>query len=73
MVDGNLGIVERLLRVTILPLAFLVAAFAVGAGSPKGTLPLTMAFILIVTGVVGHCPLRAIVLHGRQQRPTYRA
>ena len=70
MVNGNLGIVERLLRVSVLPLLFLVAAFAIGAGSPKGTLPLTMAFILIVTGLVGHCPLRAIVAHGRHQRHT---
>jgi hypothetical protein len=69
MMHHNLGMVERLVRIVVLPMLLLVAAFAVGAGTAKGTLPLTLAFALIVTGVVGHCPLRAIVApHHRPRR-----
>lgn len=55
----NEGVVDRALRITI-GIVALVAGLAVGVGSVVGIVLLAVAAIMLLTGVVGFCPLYTI-------------
>ena len=61
MVNGQLSPVERLTRLTLVPLAATVLAFSVGASTTRGTILFMMAFAAILTAITGHCPLRQLI------------
>jgi hypothetical protein len=55
----NEGVVDRALRVTV-GIVALVAGLALGVGSVVGIVLLVVAAIMLLTGVVGFCPLYTI-------------
>lgn len=55
----NIGTADRIIRVGIAVLAA-IAAYSVGAATVGGVVLLVVAAILLVTAVVGFCPLYAI-------------
>lgn len=52
----NMGNTDRIIRI-VLAAAAAVLAFVVGAGSVGGILLLVVALVLLVTAIVGFCPL----------------
>jgi hypothetical protein len=57
--SANEGVIDRALRITI-GIVALVAGLAVGVGSVVGIVLLAVAAIMLLTGVVGFCPLYTI-------------
>jgi hypothetical protein len=55
----NEGVVDRALRIT-LGIVALVAGLALGVGSVVGIVLLVVAAIMLLTGIVGFCPLYRI-------------
>lgn len=55
----NEGVADRVVRLTIGMIA-LVAGLALGVGSVVGIVLLVVAAIMLLTGVVGFCPLYTI-------------
>ncbi len=52
----NVGSADKIIRIA-LALVAVVVAFAVGAGSPGGIVLFVVAAVLLVTALVGTCPL----------------
>lgn len=57
---ANEGMIDRALRITI-GIVTLVAGLAVGVSSVVGIVLLAVAAIMLLTGVVGFCPLYTIL------------
>ena len=53
----NMGSVDRVLRAVVVAPALLVIALVVGAGSVVGIVLLALAAVMLLTAVVGFCPL----------------
>ena len=57
--SANEGVIDRVLRITV-GIVALVAGLALGVGSVVGIVLLVVAAIMLLTGVVGFCPLYTI-------------
>jgi hypothetical protein len=57
---ANEGTLDRVVRVVLAVVAAIVG-FAVGAGSVLGIVLLVVAAVLLVTGLVGFCPLYRVL------------
>jgi hypothetical protein len=55
-VSSNVSSIDRIIRLVIAAVA-VVVAFAVGASSPLGIVLFVVAAVMVVTAVVGFCPL----------------
>jgi hypothetical protein len=64
----NEGTVDRLLRALVLAPLLVLAGIAFGVGTPAGVIALVLAAVMLITGIVGFCPLYAL-LHTRTNRP----
>lgn len=55
--ERNMGTLDRLIRGVLIAPAAVVAAVAVGPATPGGVLLLVVAAVMLVTALVGFCPL----------------
>lgn len=57
----NMGSVDRVLRAVVVAPAALVIALVIGAGSVAGIVLIALAAVMLLTAVVGFCPLYRLV------------
>ena len=56
----NVGTLDRVLRVLVVAPLAVIGAVAAGTTTPVGLLLIAVAAIMVVTGLVGFCPLYAL-------------
>lgn len=57
----NMGQTDRIVRALIVAPLLLLAAWAVGFGSVLGILAIVFAAVMVVTSVIGSCPLYSLL------------